>query len=408
MRIAVIGSGVAGLSAAYVLARTCDVTLFEADDRLGGHAHTHDVGGLAVDSGFIVHNDQTYPLLSRLFRELSVETRTAEMSMSVRCRGCGLEYAGGRGPRGLLARRPGIRYLRMLAGVPRFHRAARALLDDPAGADPTLGEFITGYSPYFVAHFVTPLVAAVWSCSPADATRYPARHLFAFLANHGMLSVTGAPRWRTVAGGSRSYVERVAKQLTSVRTGTPVRALRRTPAGVALYAGTRPREGARPLEFDTAVVATHPDQALRLLATPTWDERETLGAFRYSRNEAVLHTDGSALPERAHASWNYTMPSCTATADRVRVSYDMNRLQRLDAERPHVVTLGGSVAEEHVLARMVYEHPIFTPEAVAAQARLPALNDSRIVFAGAYHGWGFHEDGCRAGVEAARALGGAW
>ncbi|MDN3351621.1 FAD-dependent oxidoreductase [Actinomadura sp. DC4] len=397
MRIAVIGSGVAGLTAAYVLARNSEVTLFEADERLGGHAHTHDVGGMAVDSGFIVHNHRTYPLLTRLFRELGVETRETEMSMSVRCRGCGLEYAGGRGIPGLLARRPSLRYLRMLADVPRFHRAARALTGDP-----TLGEFVAGYSPYFVAHFVTPLVAAVWSCSAADAMRYPARYLFAFLDNHGMLSVTGAPPWRTVAGGSRAYVDRIAKGLTSVRTGAPVRDLRRTPDGVALHTPL----GAA--EFDAAVVAAHPGQALRLLAEPTRAERETLGAFRYSRNEAVLHTDGSALPERAHAAWNYTMPSCAATADRVRVSYDMNRLQRLGAPRPYVVTLGGTVPEEHVLARMVYEHPVYTPEAVAAQERLPALNDRRIAFAGAYHGWGFHEDGCRSGVEAARALGGTW
>ncbi len=397
MRTAVIGSGVAGLTAAYVLARTGEVTLFEADERLGGHAHTHDVGGLAVDSGFIVHNDQTYPLLTRLFRELGVDTQAAEMSMSVRCRGCGLEYAGGRGPRGLLARRPGVGYLRMLAQVPRFHRAARRL-----DGDPTLGEFLTGYSPYFVAHFVTPLVAAVWSCSPQDAMRYPARYLFTFLANHGMLSVTGAPAWRTVVGGSRSYVTRVAKGLASVRTGAPVHALRRTATGVAL------RTPHSDEEFDAAVVATHPDQALRLLAAPTPAERDTLGAFRYSRNEAVLHTDGSVLPDRAHASWNYTMPSCVASPGRVMVSYDMNRLQRLDAPRPYVVTLGGAVADEHVLARMVYEHPIHTPESVAAQARLAGLADRRIAYAGAYHGWGFHEDGCRSGVEAARALGGDW
>ena len=223
MRIAVIGSGVAGLTAAYVLARTCDVTLFEADERLGGHAHTHDVDGLAVDSGFIVHNDTTYPLLTRLFRELDVPTRPSEMSMSIRCDGCGLEYAGGRGPGGLLVRRPGLRYLRMLAEVPRFHRAARAVLEaTETGSGPTLGEFLTGYSPYFVAHFATPLVAAVWSCSPADAMRYPARYLFSFLANHGMLTVTGAPPWRTVVGGSRSYVDRIAKELTSVRTRAPV------------------------------------------------------------------------------------------------------------------------------------------------------------------------------------------
>jgi uncharacterized protein len=395
MRIAVIGSGVAGLTAAYVLARAHEVSLFEADERLGGHAHTHDIGGLAVDSGFIVHNRHTYPLLTRLFHELGVETQPTEMSMSVRCHGCGLEYAGGQGLRGLLARRPGARYLRMLADVPRFQRAARTL-----SGDPTLGEFAAGYSPYFVSHFLTPLVAAVWSCSPADAMRYPARYLFAFLANHGMLTVSGAPPWRTVVGGSRAYVERIAKGLTSVHTGSPVAGLRRTATGVTLES-----HGAT---FDAAVVATHPDQALRLLAEPTPAERATLGAFRYSRNHAVLHTDGGILPTRARASWNYTMPGCAAVPAHVHVSYDMNRLQRLDAPVPYVVTLGDTVADEHVIARMTYEHPVYTPESVSAQARLPELNDDRVVFAGAYHGWGFHEDGCRSGVAAAVRLGVTW
>lgn len=395
-RVAVIGSGVAGLTAAYVLRDGCDVTLFEADDRLGGHAHTHDVGGVPVDSGFIVHNERTYPLLTRLFGELGVATRESEMSMSVRCHGCGLEYAGGRGPSGLFVQRPTARYLRMLATVPRFHRAARKLTGDP-----TLGAFLAGYPPYFVAHFVTPLVAAVWSCSAADAMRYPARYLFAFLANHGMLSVTGAPPWRTVVGGSRTYVERVAKELAAVRTGAPVRGLKRTATGVELHAD-------RAYEFDAAVVATHPGQALKLLAEPTRAERDVLGAFSYSSNEAVLHTDGSVLPRRARASWNYVMPSCQADAGSVRVSYDMNRLQRLDVAQEHVVSLGGRVSDEHVLARMTYEHPIHTPESVAAQERLPTLNDGRVAYAGAYHGWGFHEDGCRAGVAAARSLGGRW
>ncbi|MFI6316228.1 NAD(P)/FAD-dependent oxidoreductase [Nonomuraea sp. NPDC050556] len=395
--VAVIGSGVAGLTAAYVLQRSADVTLFEADDRLGGHAHTHDVGALAVDSGFIVHNDRTYPLLTRLFRELGVQTQESDMSMSVSCGGCGLEYAGGKGLAGLLA--PSLAHLRMLADVPRFHRAARALEDDRP-----LDEFAADFSPYFVRHFLTPLVAAVWSCAPSVAGRYPARYLFAFLANHGMLSVGGSPPWRTVTGGSRAYVERVAKTLTAVRTLAPVSGLRRIPDGVELRAdGDLHR-------FSAAVVATHPDQALRLLASPTPDERAVLGAIRYSRNEATLHTDQSVLPRarRARASWNYRMDDCAATADRVQVSYDMNRLQRLDSPQHHFVSLGVAVPDERVIARMVYEHPIYTPELVAAQQRLPSLNTPVLAFAGAYHGWGFHEDGCRSGVRAAEALGGRW
>jgi len=409
-RIAVVGSGVAGLTAAYVLRRSGDVTVFEADGRIGGHAHTHDVPSgdgrvLAVDSGFIVHNERTYPHLVRLLTELGVGTQPSEMSMSVSCGGCGLEYAGGRKAPGLFARPSSLArpaYLRMLAEVPRFHRLAREALE--RGDDRTLGEFVAGFSPYFTAHFATPLVSAVWSCPPSVAGRYPARYLFAFLANHGMLGVSGSPRWRTVTGGSREYVERIAKSLTAVHTSTPVLALRRTGAGVELHAGGAVHR------FDAAVVATHPDQALRLLAEPTEDEREVLGAFGYSRNPVTLHTDASVLPRarRARASWNYRMDSCTAGAEGARVTYDMNRLQRLEAPEAHLVTLGTEIPGDRVIARMVYEHPVYTPESVAAQRRLPGLNDGVIVYAGAYHGWGFHEDGCRSGVRAAEALGARW
>lgn len=400
---AVIGSGVAGLTAAYVLRSTHEVTLYEADDRLGGHAHTHDVAGLAIDTGFIVHNDRTYPHLTRLFRELGVTTQESEMSLSVRCDGCGLEYAGGKGPAGLLAQRPTARYLRMLADVPRFHRAARRILatDD----DRTLGEVAAGYSPYFTRHFLTPLVAAVWSCAPSVALRYPARYLFTFLANHGMLSVSGSPVWRTVTGGSRSYVEKVAKGLTAVRTATPVRELRRRADAVEIR-----DDGDETAVYDAAVVATHPGQALALLAAPTEPERRVLGGFPYSRNPALLHTDTGALPRAggARASWNYRMSDCGAEPSSVRVSYDMTRLQRLPTETRYLVTLGDEVPEEHVIARMDYEHPVYTPETVALQKLLPGLSDRRVAYAGAYHGWGFHEDGCRSGLKAAETLGARW
>ncbi|MFD7971143.1 NAD(P)/FAD-dependent oxidoreductase [Streptomyces clavifer] len=417
-RTAVVGSGVAGLTAAHVLGRARDVTLHEADERVGGHAHTHDLTASdgsthSVDSGFIVHNRRTYPHLLRLFDELGVATQESEMSMSVRCEGCGLEYAGARGAAGLFAR-PGLvlrgRYLRMLAEVLRFHRAARALLaQDPGTAVMTLGEFAARgrFSPYFTAHFLTPVVSAVWSCDPVTATRYPARYLFRFLDHHGMLSIGGSPVWRTVTGGSRSYVDRVVKQVHSVRTSTPVRAVRRHSDGVEIVT-----EDGATQEYDEVVIATHPDQALRLLADPTEEERRTLGAFRYSRNPTLLHTDTTLLPRSrgAAASWNYLMPSCTADADRVTVSYDMNRLQRLDAPERFVVTLNGAdrIDPDLVRARMVYEHPVFTTESVAAQARLPALSGPVTAYAGAYHGWGFHEDGCRSGAEAAAALGVTW
>jgi predicted NAD/FAD-binding protein len=415
---AVVGSGVAGLTAAYLLQRTHDVTLFEADDRLGGHAHTHELvasdgGTTDVDTGFIVHNRRTYPFLLRLFDELGVRTQPSEMSMSVRCDGCGLEYAGARGPRGLFPTGANLArpaYLRMLAEVTRFHRQAHRVLAEPAGTDlTTLGEFLAagGYSRYFTEHFMLPVVSSVWSAGEAVSLQYPARYLFTFLAHHGLLAVSGSPRWRTVVGGSRSYVERAVKNLTAVQVGTPVRTVERTSAGVAV------RDHADAVHLvDRAVVATHPDQALALLSAPTDDERAVLGAFRYSRNETLLHSDTSVLPTRprARASWNYLKRSCATTDAPVLVSYDMNRLQRLAEPDDYVVTLGGAdrVDPATVIARMSYEHPVYTPESVAAQARLPGLNDATLAFAGAYHGWGFHEDGCAAGVRAAAALGVRW
>jgi uncharacterized protein len=409
--VAVIGAGVSGLTAAYVLRHEWDVTVYESDARLGGHAHTHDLddpaGPVSVDSGFIVHNERTYPLLLRLFAELGVPTQATEMSMSVRCDGCGLEYAGAKGRAGLFAQRPSARYLSTLAQVPLFHRRARALL--ATGANPTLGDFLRRgrYTRHFVRHFVVPLVSAVWSCGPEVVAEYPARYLFTFLAHHGMLTVTGSPTWRTVTGGSRTYVELLAKELTTVRAATPVRSVLRTGAGV------RVRDDADEVrDFDAVVLATHADQALALLEDPSPAERETLGAFAYSRNETVLHTDESVLPVagNARASWNYRLPGCAPNSGAPRVTYDMNRLQRLDAQRPYLVSLNATdqVPEAAVLARMTYTHPVYTPESVAAQGRLAGLNDGRTAFAGAYHGWGFHEDGCRSGVAAAQSLGVTW
>jgi predicted NAD/FAD-binding protein len=273
----------------------------------------------------------------------------------------------------------------------------------------TLAGFLKAgrFSPYFVAHFMTPLISAVWSTAPDRALEYPARYLFAFLDNHGMLAVKGSPTWLTVVGGSARYVEKAAKGLTGVQTSTPVRALTRTSAGVEI------RDDADVVtHFDAAVVATHPDQALALLTEPTPAQSELLGAITYSRNPTLLHTDASVLPRapRAQASWNYYLPSCAATPGAVHVSYNMNRLQRLDSPVNYVVTLNddGQVDQSTVLARMVYDHPLFTTESVAAQRRLPGLNDGTLAFAGAYFGWGFHEDGCRSGVEAARSLGVEW
>ncbi|HEY2793630.1 MAG TPA: FAD-dependent oxidoreductase [Micromonosporaceae bacterium] len=415
-RIAVIGSGVSGLTAAYLLRERYDVTLYEADARIGGHADTHDITdsagrSLAIDTGFIVHNDRTYPYLRRLFAQLGVATAPTEMSMSVRCLGCGLEYAGAKGLGGVFAQPRAAAspaFLATLAQIPRFHRRARALLERTDRDDLTLAGFLRAgrFTGHFVHHFAYPLVSAVWSCGPELAADYPARYLFRFLSHHGMLSITGSPAWQTVVGGSRTYVERAAKELAAVRTSTPIRALRRTSGGVEV------RDDDDQVESYTgAVVATHPDQALRVLEAPTAAERDVLGAFRYSVNPTVLHTDASVLPRsvRAQSSWNYTLPSCRPSPGAVRVSYDLTRLQRLETADRFVVTLNdrGDVRDDAVLGRMAYTHPIYTPTSVAAQAHLSALTTDRIAFAGAYHGWGFHEDGCASGVAAASYFGGA-
>jgi predicted NAD/FAD-binding protein len=425
-RIAVIGSGVAGLTAAYVLNQRDNVTLFEADSRLGGHAHTHDVmqadgPALGVDTGFIVHNERTYPTLLRLFAELGVETQESEMSMSVRCDGCGLEYAGARAKgRGIIPRPSTLlrgRYLLMLLEVTRFHRRARALLAGEqsataaAGQDGvTLADFLARekFSRYFVSHFMTPVVSAVWSCDPATALAYPARYLFTFLAHHGLLGVTGSPQWRTVTGGSRTYVDKVAATLPDVRLASPVTSVRRHAEGAEL---TTPqgRES-----FEAVVIATHPGQALRMLSDASPAEKEALGNMPYSVNQTVFHRDEAVLPSsgNAKASWNYRLPSCDARPDRVLVSYDMTRLQRLapvDGGR-YIVSLGESelISDGTVLDRMVYEHPQYTPDSLRAQQQILALGDGRLAFAGAYHGWGFHEDGALSGVKAAARLGRKW
>jgi len=406
----VIGSGVAGLVAAYALSARDRVTLFEADTRIGGHAHTHYVDRgdgyiVGVDSAFLVHNDRTYPTLCRLFDELGVATQETDMSMSVRDDASGLEYAGARGIGGLFPSwatlaRP--RYLLMLAEVKRFHTAATRLLR--TDSDETLGAFLDrlGFSRYFAEYFMTPLVAAVWSSPPGEALRYPARYLFTFLEHHGMLSVFDSPRWRTVVGGSANYVEAILNRIHEVRAGDPVTSVRRVADGVAITTDvTR--------VFDAVVIATHPDQALLMLAEPTEAERAVLGAIPYCTNHAQLHTDESVLPRspRARASWNYLV---TQDDDSVLVSYDITRLMRLGGPRRFLVTLGGRdhVDPATVLAEMTYSHPMYTPDSVAAQRLLPTLDDDRVAFAGAYHGWGFHEDGAASGLRAARRLGAQW
>lgn len=413
-RVAVVGSGVAGLTAAYVASRTAHVTLYEADDRLGGHADTHTVPDrsgreLAIDTGFIVHNRRTYPTLLRLFRELGVTTQQSEMSMSIADDETGLEWAGALGRRGVFPTRAHATdpaYLRMLTEIPRFHRRAKALLARP-GDDVTLAAFLDRhrFTPYFRRHFMEPVVAAVWSCDPDVALDYPARYLFAFLQHHGMLAVFGSPTWRTVTGGSRSYVSKVAALLPDVRTGAKVTSVLETATGVEITDGN-----GRTDTYDAVVIATHPSQALAMLAEPTAAHHEVLGAMPYSPNTAVLHTDTSLLPRAIStwASWNFRRRP--GARGEVTVTYDLTRLQRLDTDVHYLVTLGGEdlIDPATVIDRMEYEHPLYNPVSVAAQGRLRELDTDRVAFAGAYHGWGFHEDGARSGLAAVERLGLTW
>lgn len=421
-RLAVIGSGAAGLTAAYLLSQRYCVTLFEADDRLGGHAHTQrvqapDGASLAIDTGFIVHNDRTYPTLLRLFDRLGVATSETDMSMSVRSEISGLEYAGALGMSGLFPTWRNLgrgRYLLMLAEIKRFHTLAQRVLEDESDDEP-LGDFVgrAKLSPYFRTNFLLPLVAAVWSCDATTAERYPARYLFAFLDHHGMLSVFGSPQWRTVQGGSATYVAAVAEHIVArggqLVLSAPVTGVVETDEGVRVSTADRDEVFAR------AVIATHPHQALSMLTSPSPLQAQVLGSIDYARKSAVLHTDETLLPRatRARASWNYQIRE---DGSEVAVTYDLTRLMRLphgDAVpgRPrYLVTMGRTdlVHPRSILAAMAYEHPIYDLRSVAAQKLLPTINTGKIAFAGAYHGWGFHEDGAASGERAARLFGGLW
>jgi predicted NAD/FAD-binding protein len=376
MRIAIVGSGISGLGAAYALSRVHDVHVFEREDR--------------------VHNARNYPLLTRLFAELGVRTHESDMSFSVSCSGCGLEYSGRRPfAQPLNAARP--RFLSLLWEVGRWLRTAR-----PEDESQSLAEYLDRhrYSQHFRRHFLVPLTSALWSTAPGRALEFPASYAIRFFANHGMLGF-GRFRWRTVSGGSRRYVDAVAARLGDrLRLGEPVRSVRRSPDTVELRIG----DGAE--RFDHVVLATHADQALGLLEDATADERRVLGGFAYTENEAVLHTDSSLLPRtpRARASWNYRL----GDDGRPTITYHLNRLQALDAEHDYCVTLNEDVAPEHLLERFRYEHPLYTVETLRAQQELPRLAGARTHYAGAYFGNGFHEDGLASGAAVARALGAEW
>ena len=396
MRIAVVGSGVSGLGAAYLLARAHDVHVFELDSRPGGHANTVVHDGLALDTGFLVHNTRNYPLLCRLFDELEVATHESDMSFSVSCGGCGLEYSGRRPfAQPANAARPG--FLRLVWEIGRWLRTAH-----PEDESQSLADYLDAhrYSQRFRRHFLIPLTSALWSTAPGRALEFPAAHAIRFFANHGMLGF-GRSRWRTVTGGSRRYVDAIAARLGGrLHLTRGVRSIRRAPDAVELRIGDEIER------FDRVVIATHADHALALLEDPTSDEQRALGGFAYTTNEAVLHTDSRLLPRAraARASWNYRLDE----DDRPTVTYHLNRLQALDADRDYCVTLNQAVPEEHVIGRFTYEHPLYTVATLHAQAELRRLAGGPTHFAGAYLGNGFHEDGLASGVAVARALGVDW
>lgn len=413
MRIAVVGSGISGLSAAWLLSRQHQVTLFEADDRPGGHTHTHRVTlagqDYSVDSGFIVFNPDRYPLLCRLFEELGVESQPTSMTFSVQHAGSGLEYNAGNLDTLFCQRRNLLspRFLGMVRGIFRFYREAPALLAQP-GPGPTLGDFLHagGYTAGFIQDHIVPMASALWSSPSDQVLRFPARYLVQFMANHRMLQVEGRPQWRVVRGGSSRYVEALlARWQVELRLASPVQGIHRDEAGVDVHS----RHGAE--RFDRVLLACHSDQALALLRDPSDAEREVLGAIAYQRNETVLHTDARLLPKqrKAWAAWNAYIP---ADADgQCTVSYCMNLLQSLQSPEPFVVTLNRSSAIDpaKVIARMDYAHPVYSHASVAAQARRPEISGQRNTwYAGAYWGWGFHEDGIRSAVDAVAAMGLEW
>ncbi len=413
MRIAVVGSGIAGLASAWLLSRRHEVTLFEANSYLGGHTHTHDVvqqgRNYRVDSGFIVHNPSHYPLLTRMFDQLGVASQPTTMSFSVHNEASGLEYNAATLDTLFCQRRNlySPRFIGMVRDLMRFYREAPALLDSP-GEGPTLGDYLAehAYGAAFRDEHLLPMASALWSSPAAQILGFPVRYLVQFMANHQMLQISDRPQWRVVRGGSSTYVQALRSRWSvRERLNCAVRSIRRHAAGAEITSAAGIEH------FDHVVLACHSDQALVLLSDADDREQSILGAMTYQVNDTVLHTDASVLPKRrkAWAAWNAWLPrdpneACT-------VSYCMNLLQGIESPEPFVVTLNRTAAidPDKVLARMQYHHPVYSHASVAAQTRKAEIQGQRNTwFAGAYWGWGFHEDGMRSAVEVAAALGVRW
>jgi uncharacterized protein len=407
LEVAVVGSGISGLSAAWLLSKRHRVTLYEADSRLGGHSNTVDVGGAGVDTGFIVYNEATYPNFSALLDHLGVATKPTNMTFAVSLGDGRLEYSG-TGLAGLFAQPRNVvsfRFWGMLRDLARFYREAPQEAHDMG--DISLNAYLdaSGYGTAFRQDHLYPMAAAIWSTPAAEIGEYPARAFVRFCENHGLLKLTDRPLWRTLADGSRAYIEKLAKAIPEILTNTPILAVRRyQDCAEVVSAGGETRR------FDHVVIATHADQALKMLADPTLEEDRLLGAFGYCANSAVLHSDATLMPRRRRvwSSWNY-LSSDRENSRRLSVSYWMNRLQCLPNARPMFLTLNAHrpIRKDSILYATDYTHPIFNARAMNAQRRLWSLQGERNTwFCGAYFGAGFHEDGLQAGLAVAEALGG--
>lgn len=411
MKIAIIGTGVAGLTAAHLLHQEHEITVYEADDRVGGHVHTVDAtqDGVhhAVDTGFIVFNDWTYPNFIRLLDRINVASQPSEMSFSVRNEQSGLEYSGS-GLRGLFAQPQNLlrpAFHGMMRDILRFNRDAKAYIGNGAD-DKTVGGFVSdrGYSSMMRENYLVPMMAAIWSSDPARVAEFPARHYLEFFNNHGLLNISNRPQWRVIKGGSREYVRKlIAPFEDRIRLNSPVERICRSQNFVELYA-----RKAKPERFDHVVVAVHSDQALRMLGDPSENERDILGAIGFQENDVTLHDDASLMPRarRAWASWNYHIPK--GGSDRATLTYDMNRLQSLVSSKPLLVTLnrGDAIQGKSLRKSFVYHHPVFSAAAVDAQNRHAEISGvGRTHYCGAYWGWGFHEDGVNSSLKALKSFG---